>query len=291
MSRMIFMNGDLVPEEEAKVSVFDHGFLYGDGVFEGIRAYGGKVFRLAEHVDRLYESAHCILLNIPYTPEEMQQAIIDTVRANDLHDAYIRVVVSRGKGDLGLNPKNCPGCQVVIIAGKIAIYPEERYRDGIEAVTVPTRRNVVGALDPRIKSLNYLNNILAHIEAARAGAREALMLNSEGYVTEGAADNIFVYRRGMLLTPPVYLGILEGITRDAVMRLACEEGIPVREIPITRHDIYTGDECFVTGTAAEIMPIVEVDGRAVGTGTPGPVTRRLTELYRELVLDEGVPLA
>ncbi len=290
MSRMVFVNGDLVPEEQATVSVFDHGYLYGDGVFEGIRAYDGKIFRLEEHVDRLYESAHCIMMEIPYTREQMQRAIIDTVKANGLRDAYIRVVVSRGKGDLGMNPKNCPGCQIVIIAGKIAVFPPELYEDGIEAVTVPTRRNVVGALDPRIKSLNYLNNIMAHIEATRAGAREALMLNSEGYVTEGAADNIFVYRRGVLWTPPKYLGILEGITREAVMGLARGEGIPVEESPITRHDIYTGDECFVTGTAAEIMPIVEVDSRVVGTGKPGPVTRRLTELYRELVIEEGTPL-
>ncbi len=285
------MNGDLVPEEEATISVFDHGFLYGDGVFEGIRAYDGRIFRLKEHIDRLYESAHCIMLDIPLTPEEMEQAVIDTVNANELSDAYIRLVVSRGKGDLGLNPKNCPGCQIVIIAGKITIFPEERYTEGIEAVTVPTRRNVVGALDPRIKSLNYLNNILAHIEAARAGAREALLLNSEGYVTEGAADNIFVYRRGILWTPPVYVGILEGITREAVMRLAREEGIPVEESPITRHDVYTSDECFVTGTAAEIMPIVEVDGRSIGTGKPGPLTQQLTRRYRELVVEEGAPLS
>ncbi|MFO7941107.1 MAG: branched-chain-amino-acid transaminase [Bacillota bacterium] len=284
------MNGDLVPEEDATVSVFDHGFLYGDGVFEGIRAYGGKVFRLREHVQRLYESAHCIMMDIPYEPAELERAIIDTVKANDLIDAYIRVVVSRGKGDLGLSPKNCARCQVVIIAGEIAVYPAELYRDGIEAVTVPTRRNSVGALDPRIKSLNYLNNILGHLEAARAGVREALMLNSDGYVTEGAADNLFVYRKGILSTPPVYLGILEGITRESVMELARQEGVPVEERPITRHDIYTADECFVTGTAAEIMPIVEVDARTVGEGVPGPLTKRLTELYGKLVIEEGTPV-
>ncbi len=284
------MNGDLVAEEEATVSVFDHGFLYGDGVFEGIRAYDGKIFRLSEHVERLYESAHCIMMGIPYEPKELERAIIETVKANDLVDAYIRVVVSRGKGDLGLSPKHCHNCQVVIIAGEIAVYPAELYRDGIEAVTVATRRNSVGALDPRIKSLNYLNNILGHLEAARAGVREALMMNSDGYVTEGAADNLFVYRKGVLSTPPVYLGILEGITREAVIRLAREEDVPVEERPITRQDIYTADECFVTGTAAEIMPIVEVDARSVGEGKPGPLTRRITELYRKLVIEEGTPL-
>lgn len=287
MSRIIYMNGRFVPEADARVSVFDHGFLYGDGVFEGIRAYRGRVFRLKEHIDRLFESAHSIMLPMPCNREEMTRAVVETVRANGLQDAYIRVVVTRGTGDLGLDPRKCRTCQVVIIADRISLYPEEFYTQGLKVITVATRRNVAGALDPKIKSLNYLNNILVKIEANQAGMMEALMLNGDGFVTEGSGDNIFIYRRGMLITPPPYLGILEGITRAVVLDLARGEGIPVREAPFTRHDVYTADECFLTGTAAEVIPVIEVDSRTVGTGRPGPVTRRLTELFRALTGTEG----
>ncbi len=286
-TRLIFMNGALVPKAEAVISVFDHGYLYGDGVFEGIRAYNGRIFRLAEHVRRLYESAHHIMLPIPYTRAEMEEAITGTVRANGLQDAYIRVVVSRGVGDLGLDPRKCRNSQVVVIADSIALYPEELYRRGLQVITVPTRRNIADALDPKIKSLNYLNNIMVKIEANRAGVMEALMLSQNGYITEGSGDNIFIYRKGALRTAPPYLGILEGVTREAVMELACDEGIPVREEPFTRHDVYVCDECFLTGTAAEIIPVIEVDGRVIGSGAPGPVTLRLMKLFRRLVQNEG----
>jgi branched-chain amino acid aminotransferase len=290
LGRIIFMNGQLVPEEEAVVSVFDHGFLYGDGVFEGIRAYNGRVFRLVEHVDRLYESAHHIMLPIPFDRAAMADAVVQTVNANKLKDAYIRLVVSRGAGDLGLDPRKCKASQVVIIADKIVLYPAELYDKGLAVITVATRRNVADALDPKIKSLNYLNNILVKIEANRAGVMEALMLTGNGYVSEGSGDNIFIYRKGNLITPPPYLGILEGITRDAVMDLAQQEGIPVLETPFTRHDVYVSDECFLTGTAAEVIPVIEVDSRTVGTGEPGPVTRRLMERFRQLTQTEGTPL-
>ncbi len=290
MSRIIFMDGELVPEEKAVISVFDHGFLYGDGVFEGIRAYNGRVFKLVEHVDRLYESAHSIMLPIPYSRAEMIEAVVKTINANGLKDAYIRLVVSRGVGDLGLDPRKCKASRVVIIADKIVLYPDELYEKGLSVITVATRRNVADALDPKIKSLNYLNNILVKIEANRAGVMEALMLTGNGYVSEGSGDNVFIYRKGVLLTPPPYLGILEGITRATIMELAREEGIEVREQPFTRHDVYVADECFLTGTAAEVIPVIEVDGRAIGSGTPGPVTRRLIQLFRELTRTEGVPL-
>lgn len=290
MGRMIFMDGRLVPEEGAVISVFDHGFLYGDGVFEGIRAYNGRVFRLVEHVDRLYESAHSIMLSISYSRAEMADAIVQTINANQLKEAYIRVVVSRGVGDLGLDPRKCKASRVVIIADKIVLYPTELYGKGLSVITVATRRNVADALDPKIKSLNYLNNILVKIEANRAGVMEALMLTGNGYVSEGSGDNIFIYRKGTLITPPPYLGILEGITREAVMSLARAEGIPVLETPFTRHDVYVAEECFLTGTAAEVIPVIEVDSRAVGTGVPGAVTRRLMELFHNLTQTEGVPL-
>ena len=283
----VFVNGRFVPKDEAVVSVFDHGFLYGDGVFEGIRAYNGRVFRLGEHICRLYESAKHIMLNIPYSIEQMEQAVIKTVRENNLRDAYIRVVVSRGIGDLGLDPGHCPESQVIIIADKIVLYAEEKYRQGLKVVTVPTRRNICDALDPKIKSLNYLNNILVKIEANQAGVVEALMLDRNGFVTEGSGDNVFIYRRGKLMTPPPYLGILEGITREVVLELARQDNMPVQEIPFTRHDVYVCDECFLTGTAAEIIPVVEVDGRTIGAGTPGAVTGRLMKRFREIASSEG----
>ncbi len=290
MNRVIFMNGKLVPENEAVISVFDHGYLYGDGVFEGIRAYNGRVFKLEEHVQRLYESAHSIMLPIAYSKEEMIQAVVDTVNANKLRDAYIRLVVSRGVGDLGLDPRKCKESQGVIIADKIVLYPEELYEQGLTVVTVATRRNIADALDPKLKSLNYLNNIHAKIEANRAGVLEALMTNSQGYVCEGTGDNIFIYRKGKLITPPPYLGILVGITREAVIDLARQEGIPLEEAPFTRHDVYVADECFLTGTAAEVIPVIEADMRTIGTGKPGPITLLLMDKFRELTQSEGTPL-
>jgi len=290
VSRLIYLNGKMVPQEEAVISVFDHGFLYGDGVFEGIRAYNGRVFRLVEHIRRLYESAHSILLPIPLSREEMIQAVVDTVNANKLRDAYIRLVISRGVGDLGMDPRKCKHSQVIIIADKITLYPKELYEEGLNVITVATRRNIAEALEPKIKSLNYLNNIHAKIEANRAGVLEAIMLTNQGYICEGTGDNIFIYRRGELLTPPAYLGILEGITREAIIELAKQEGIPLREVPFTRHDLYVSDECFLTGTAAEVIPVIEVDQRQIGDGIPGPVTGRLIELFRNLTQHEGTPL-
>jgi len=290
VSRIIFLNGRMVPENEAVLSVFDHGFLYGDGVFEGIRAYNGRVFRLEEHIRRLYESAHSIMLSIPYTQQEMIGAVVDTVNANNLRDAYIRLVVSRGVGDLGLDPRKCKKSTIVIIADKIVLYPDELYEKGLSVVTVATRRNLAEALDPKIKSLNYLNNILAKIEANRAGVLEALMISGQGYICEGTGDNIFIINRGRLITPPPHLGILVGITRDAVIELAEQEGITVHEVPFTRHDLYVADECFLTGTAAEIIPVIEADMRTIGSGKPGLLTRRLIKRFRELTQKEGTPL-
>ncbi len=290
MNRIIYMNGQLVPEKEAVVSVFDHAFLYGDGVFEGIRAYKGRIFKLEEHIQRLFESAHSILLSIPYEHHQMVKAVVETVNANNLRDAYIRVVVSRGVGDLGLDPQKCKNSQVVIIADKISLFPEELYNQGLNVVTVATRRNNADALDPKIKSLNYLNNILVKLEANRAGVLEAIMMTPQGYICEGSGDNIFIYRKGKLITPPAYLGILEGITRDVIIQLAKSEGIEIKEEPFTRHDLYVADECFLTGTAAEVIPVTEVDRRIIGSGKPGPYTRRLMELFRALTLKEGVPL-
>ncbi len=291
MNRIIFMNGQMVPEEKAVVSVFDHGFLYGDGVFEGIRAYSGRIFKLEEHIQRLFESAHSIMLPIPYDHHQMIRAVVDTVNANNLKDAYIRVVISRGAGDLGLDPQKCKSSQVVIIADKIKLFPEELYEEGLSVVTVATRRNNADALDPKIKSLNYLNNVLVKIEANRAGVLEAVMMTPQGYICEGSGDNIFIYRKGKLLTPPPYLGILEGITRDVIIQLAHQEGIQVVEEPFTRHDLYVADECFLTGTAAEVIPVTEADSRSIGSGKPGPITRRLMEEFQAMTLKEGVPLS
>ena len=283
----IYLNGQYVSKEQATVSVFDHGFLYGDGIFEGIRAYGGNVFRLKEHVDRLYDSAKSIMLNIPMTPVEMEDAICETIRKNGLQDAYIRVVVSRGEGDLGICPTKCPVPTVIIIADKISLFPAELYEKGLRTVTVPTRRNNPDALNPKIKSLNYLNNVLVKIEANQAGVSEAIMLNGQGYVAEGSADNIFVIKRGKIVTPPTYLGALEGITRQAIIDLSHKLNIPIIEEPFTRHDVYVADEVFLTGTAAEIIPVIEVDGRMIGTGEPGPMTKTLLNEFRKIVYTEG----
>lgn len=288
--RYVYVDGQYVPASEAKVSVFDHGFLYGDGVFEGIRAYNGRVFRLTEHLNRLYESAKAIALEIPLSWKEMEQAVLECVRKNGLRDAYIRLVVSRGKGDLGLDPRKCPKPTVVIIADKISIFPAEVYEKGMRLVTAATRRVDVDSLSPRIKSLNYLNSILAKIEAILAGFPEVIMLNSQGYVVEGTGDNVFVVKGNKLITPPPWAGILEGVTRGAVLELAPSLGLEPKESLITRHDLYNADECFLTGTAAEVVPVVEVDGRRIGEGVPGKVTKQIMSEFRRLTQTTGTPI-
>ena len=287
----IYLNGEFYPKEEARVSVFDHGYLYGDGVFEGTRAYNGRIFKLHEHLERLYESARHILLEIPMSMKEMEEVTLEAVRRNNLRDAYIRTVVSRGAGDLGLDPRKCPRPSVVIIADKISLYPQEFYERGLEVVTTVTRQRTADTLEPRIKSLNYLNNILIKLEAIHAGVMEALVLNTQGYVVEGSGCNIFIVnKKGELLTPPPYLGILEGITRNTVLELAQKEGLSVKETPFTRHDLYIARECFLTGTAAELIPVVVVDKRVIGEGTPGPITKSLMQKFREYVQNNGVPV-
>jgi branched-chain amino acid aminotransferase len=282
VSLKVYINGELVDKENAKVSVFDHGLLYGDGVFEGLRSYGGKVFRLEQHLVRLWNSAKVIWLEIPISKEAMTKAVNDTLAANGINDGYIRLVVTRGAGTLGLDPNRCSHPQVIIITDKIELYPEDFYRNGLEIVTASTMRNHPGALNPRIKSLNYLNNILAKIEGLKAGCIEALMLNHKGEVAEATGDNIFLVRGGILQTPPLDAGILEGITRDAVIELARGAGIEVSEMPLTRHDVYISDECFLTGSAAEVIPVVKIDNRLIGDGKPGPITRDLIARFRKL---------
>jgi branched-chain amino acid aminotransferase len=282
MSLKIYLNGELVDKEDAKISVYDHGLLYGDGVFEGIRSYGGKVFLLQEHLDRLWDSAKAIWLTIPISKDEMARAIADTLKANGIDDGYIRVIVTRGSGTLGLDPNRCSDPQVIVIADKISLYPKEFYEQGLEIITVSTVRNHPAALSPRIKSLNYLNNILAKIEGLQAGCIEALMLNHKGEVAECTGDNIFLVRDGRMLTPPNEAGILEGITRKAVIDLAREDGIDVLEVPLTKHDVYIAAECFLTGTAAEVVPVVKVDSRTIGDGKPGPITQKLFARFHEL---------
>ncbi|MEH7228300.1 branched-chain-amino-acid transaminase [Bacillus safensis] len=283
----IFLNDELVKKEDAKISVYDHGFLYGDGVFEGIRVYNGNIFRMKEHLDRLYDSARSIMLNIPYSLEELTEKMIHTVERNGLKDAYIRLVVSRGAGDLGLDPNNCGRANTVIIVEPLAIFPKHLYETGIDIVTVPTRRNRPDVLSPKVKSLNYLNNILVRIEAHMAGVSEALMLNDQGYVAEGSADNVFIYKKGKLYTPPGYIGALEGITRNAIMEIAEDLGYEVKEEPFTRHDVYTAEEVFLTGTAAEVIAVVKVDGRTIGEGKPGFHTNKLLGQFRKRVVEEG----
>jgi branched-chain amino acid aminotransferase len=283
MPRIIFMNDRLVPEEEARISVFDHGLLYGDGVFEGLRSYSGRVFRLDAHLDRLWNSARAISLEIPLAKDVVAKAVNDTLAANKLADGYVRLIVTRGAGSLGLDPNRTKNPQVIVIADTISLYPQEFYDKGLRIVTAATQRVHSAALSPRIKSLNYLNNIMAKLEGLQAGCVEALMLNHKGEVAECTGDNLFVVRSGRLLTPPPDAGILEGITRGAVMELAHAAGIDCREATLTRYDIYTSDECFLTGTAAEVIPVVEIDGRKVGSGTPGPVTSRLTAEFHRLV--------
>ncbi|MCD4782045.1 MAG: branched-chain-amino-acid transaminase [Candidatus Omnitrophica bacterium] len=283
----IYINGTLVDKADAKISVFDHGLLYGDGVFEGIRSYDSLVFKLKEHIDRLYETAHTLMLRIPLTKEEMIQAVIDTLTANDLRDAYIRLVVTRGEGDLGLDPRKCiDKPTVIIITDKIVLYPKELYENGMEIITVPTMRNNPEALNPMLKSLNYLNNILAKIEAGNSGFSEAIMLDHQGYVAECTGDNIFIIKKNVISTPGQ--GRLKGITADTVMDIAQEFNMATRERLFTRHEVYTADECFLTGTAAEIIPVVKVDGRQIGPGRPGPVTLKILKKFKEITKKDGI---
>ncbi len=283
MSLKVYIGGKFFDKADAKISVYDHGLLYGDGVFEGIRSYSGHVFRLADHIDRLYDSAKAIHLAIPISPAEMSKAVIDTLNINDIKDGYVRLIITRGAGSLGLDPRKTTDPQIIVIADSISLYPAELYEHGLKIVTAGTMRNHPAALNPRVKSLNYLNSILAKIEGTNAGCLEALMLNHKGEVAECTGDNIFIVKKGELHTPSIDAGILEGITRDAVMELAREVGIKVVERAMDRHDVYTADECFLTGTAAEVIPVVEVDARPIGTGKPGPITKDLLERLHKLV--------
>ena len=282
MSRKVYVAGKLVPAEQATVSVFDHGLLYGDGIFEGIRVYSSRVFLLKQHIDRLYESALAIRLQIPISPSEMTAAVENTVRENAITDGYVRLVVTRGAGSLGLDIRRTSNPQVIIIADTISLYPPELYTNGLKLITASTIRNHPGALSPRIKSLNYLNNIMAKIEGTDAGTVEALMLNHNGEVSECTGDNIFIVKNGILKTPPTDAGILEGITRNAVIGLARSAGIEVRESVMVRHDIFTADECFLTGTAAEVIAVISLDGRQIGDGKPGPITKDLLQRFQTL---------
>jgi branched-chain amino acid aminotransferase len=287
---MVYINGRFVSKEEATVSVYDHGFLYGDGIFEGIRCYNGRVFKLNEHVDRLFESAATLRLEIAMTRAEVTAAIVETVRRTGLRDAYIRPVVSRGPGDLGIDPRKCPKANVVIIVDSIQLYPEEAYRKGLRLITTSTRQRPVDVLNPRVKTCNYMNNIMARLEVNLSGADEGLMLTLDGYVAECTADNVFIVRHGRVLTPPAYIGILQGITRQTVLDLCGTLGVPAAEQVLTLHDVYTADECFLTGTGAELGPVVEVDGRKIATGKPGPVTQKVLAAFRDLASREGTPV-
>jgi branched-chain amino acid aminotransferase len=288
MEQIIYLDGEYVPKSQAKVSVFDHGVLYGDGVFEGIRSYGGNVFRLMEHLERLYDSAKVIMLPIRETREEMAHIVCETIRRNNLTDSYIRLVVTRGVGDLGISPLTCPRPTTFCIAGQIAMFPQELYRDGLAIITASTRRVTPDAFSPRVKSLNYLNNVLAKLEAHHAGVRDALMLDHQGYIVEATAANFFAVKKGELFTPPVHQGSLRGITRDAVIELAKAAGIAVHEERLTLYEAYTADEVFLTGTGAEMIPVVDIDKRIIGTGKPGPVFQDLLPRFRKLVLTDGV---
>jgi branched-chain amino acid aminotransferase len=286
----IYIDGQFYSERDARISVFDHGLLYGDGIFEGIRAYNGRVFKLKEHIDRLFWSARSILLKIPLSHAEIMAAVVETCRRNRIRDGYIRLVVTRGAGTLGLNPNRCKNPSVIIIAGKIQLYPPELYERGMEIVTVPTTRNLHSALNPAIKSLNYLNNIMAKIEANNAGCQEAVMLNPEGFVAECTGDNLFILSNEQLVTPPLAAGALHGITRQVVMDLAIASGLKVGEPNLTRYDLFNADECFLTGTGAELVPVVKIDGRVIGTGKPGPVTKSLVVQFRALTKASGEPI-
>lgn len=288
MGLLIYLNGKLVKEEDAKVSVFDRGLLYGDGVFEGIRIYNGRIFKLDEHIARLYDSAKAVMLEIPLNFEDIKNATIQTVRSNELKEGYIRMIVTRGVGDLGLNPMNCKIPTLIIIASKIALYPDSLYQNGLDVITVPTRRNLAESVNPAIKSLNYLNNILAKIEANNAGFPEALLLNQEGFVSECTGENIFIVKNNTVITPPVSAGVLEGITRAAIRDICLKLDIGFREINFTRYDIFKSDETFLSGTAAEIVPVVSLDRRIIGSGKPGEITRTITREFRLLTQTEGV---
>jgi branched-chain amino acid aminotransferase len=290
MNLKIYIDGNFYDQSEAKVSVFDHGLLYGDGVFEGIRFYHDRVFRLEEHIDRLWDSAKGIALEIPMSRSEVIAAALETIRQNDLHDGYIRLLITRGVGSLGLSPDSCRRPGVIIIAATITLYPEELYRKGLTMVTCATRRISPAALSPRIKSMNYLNNILAKIEAQEAGAAEGLMLNEQGYVAECTGDNLFIVKGDQIWTPPLNAGLLKGVTRDVVFELAEKAQLRIQERELTRYDVYTAHECFLTGTAAEVIPAVQLDRRLIGNGQPGPVTLRLIELFRELTRTTGTPI-
>lgn len=286
----VYIDGKFYDQNNAKVSVFDHGLLYGDGIFEGIRAYNSRVFKLKEHIERLFYSAKALLLSIPMTREALMAAVVESCRQNNLRDGYIRLVVTRGVGGLGLNPRSCKRPSVIIIADKIQLYPPAYYNRGLDIITVPTVRNLHSALNPAIKSLNYLNNILAKIEANNGGCEEAVMLNNEGYVAECTGDNIFIIKAGHLSTPPLSAGALYGITRGVVMELATASGLPVSEPNLTRYDLFNADECFLTGTGAELIPVVKIDGRTIGTGKPGPITKDLVKRYRRLTQESGEPI-
>jgi branched-chain amino acid aminotransferase len=287
----IYIDGKFYSEANAKVSVFDHGLLYGDGIFEGIRFYNGRVFRLEQHLERLWKSARSICLNIPMTRKEMTEALLETIRQNHLRDGYVRLVVTRGVGNLGLNPEQCKNPSVIIIVATIALYHEDFYRKGLSIVTVATRRSNPAAINPAVKSLNYLNNVMARIEANLASADEALMLNDTGNIAECTADNVFVVTHGRIVTPPITAGALQGITRSVVFDIGNELDIKVTEADLTRHDVFVADECFLTGTAAEIVPVVKADGRMIGDGKPGPITTRIIERFREMTRNTGTPIS
>ncbi len=290
-SLSIWLDGEFVPEEEAAVSIFDHGLLYGDGVFEGIRAYEGTVFKLKEHIERLYRSAKILKLEIPISPEEMTEAVLESCRENGVEDGYVRLVVTRGRGDLGLDPEKCDEPTIFIIAADIELYPEEAYEQGLKLVTVPTRRNLNEAINPRVKSLNYLNNIMAKMEAHEAGAKEGIMLNQQGYVVECTGDNIFIIEDDKVVrTPPPYMGALEGITRATLIELAEGRGYEVIEEPLNRYDLYVANECFLTGTAAEALPVIEIDGREINGCEPGPETKQLISDFRDSVVEHGAKI-
>ncbi len=286
----VYINGKFYEKDEAKVSVFDHGFLYGDGIFEGIRLYSGNVFRLPVHINRLFKSAKAIMLDLPWSKQEIMDAVCESCRVNGLKDAYIRLVVSRGKGKLGISPFTCSDPQLIIIADEITLYPKELYENGLKAITVPTRRNSPAALPPMVKSLNYLNNILAKIEAKNLGYEECVLLNNEGNIAECSGDNIFIVSEGVLYTPPCSASSLIGVTRRSVIEIAKELGVPFEEKTLTRFDVWTADECFLTGTAARLIPLVELDSRVIGDGKPGPVTKKLSARYLQRATEDGVKI-
>lgn len=286
----VYIDGQLFPEKEAKVSVFDHGLLYGDGIFEGIRFYDGRVFRCQEHIDRLFHSAKAIALDMIWTKEEVTAAMMETIRANGLRDGYVRLVITRGAGSLGLNPYHCKVPSIIIIASTISLYPAEKYEKGLTVVTCSTRRPAPAALSPAVKSLNYLNNVMAKIEAINANAEEGVMLNEQGFVAECTGDNLFVIRGGKIYTPPVSAGALNGITRTVIFEIAKDLGIELIEENLTRYEIYTADECFLTGTAAEVVPVALYDRRPIGDGKPGPVTLKFIEKFRHLTKNSGTPI-